>query len=289
MAVNIDNVYQRVLVIANKEQRGYITPQEFNLLAYKAQMDIFESYFYNYGGRLLSPNVDTQIITDAEILQDKILPFRTVQIIDNPIANLPVGSIGGLTYGHSSAIVSSYEIPKDIHYLETITNSTMSIAEEVTMPEFWKMLSLTKFRPFSILKPIFARGPISGSSTIHNAAGVDDGNIRAKHVKTGTISKGNLVITPGVGTLEGKSGLKLLENITCTFIRKPKKPAWAYVVVDEKPLYNPNMAVDFELHASEESTLTNKILELAGVVINKPDLSELILRNEGMKDAIKNQ
>ena len=31
MAVNIDTVYQRVLAIANKEQRGYITPQEFNL------------------------------------------------------------------------------------------------------------------------------------------------------------------------------------------------------------------------------------------------------------------
>ena len=30
--VNIDTVYQRVLAIANKEQRGYITPLEFNLL-----------------------------------------------------------------------------------------------------------------------------------------------------------------------------------------------------------------------------------------------------------------
>ena len=32
MAVSIDTVYQRVLTLANKEQRGYITPQEFNLL-----------------------------------------------------------------------------------------------------------------------------------------------------------------------------------------------------------------------------------------------------------------
>ena len=40
--VNVDRVYQRVLALANKEQRGYITPQEFNLLANHAQMDIFE-------------------------------------------------------------------------------------------------------------------------------------------------------------------------------------------------------------------------------------------------------
>jgi len=45
MAVSIDTVYQRVLAIANKEQRGYVTPQEFNILANQAQMSIFEQYF----------------------------------------------------------------------------------------------------------------------------------------------------------------------------------------------------------------------------------------------------
>ena len=45
--VSIDTVYQRVLALANKEQRGYITPQEFNLFADYAQMDIFEQYFYD--------------------------------------------------------------------------------------------------------------------------------------------------------------------------------------------------------------------------------------------------
>ena len=45
--VSIDTVYQRVLALANKEQRGYITPQEFNLHANQAQLDIFEQYFYD--------------------------------------------------------------------------------------------------------------------------------------------------------------------------------------------------------------------------------------------------
>ena len=47
MAVSVDRVYQKVLALANKEQRGYITPQEFNLFADHAQMDIFEQYFYD--------------------------------------------------------------------------------------------------------------------------------------------------------------------------------------------------------------------------------------------------
>ena len=45
--VNVDTVYQRVLALANKEQRGYITPQEFNLFANQAQMETFEQYFYD--------------------------------------------------------------------------------------------------------------------------------------------------------------------------------------------------------------------------------------------------
>ena len=45
--VSIDTVYQRVLALANKEQRGYITPQEFNLFANQIQMDMLEQYFYD--------------------------------------------------------------------------------------------------------------------------------------------------------------------------------------------------------------------------------------------------
>ena len=63
MAINIDTVYQRVLAIANKEQRGYITPQEFNLMANQAQMSIFESYFYDKNVRerlepIVNPETD---------------------------------------------------------------------------------------------------------------------------------------------------------------------------------------------------------------------------------------
>ena len=47
MAVSVDTVYQRVLAFANKEQRGYITPQDFNLFACQVQQEILEQYFYD--------------------------------------------------------------------------------------------------------------------------------------------------------------------------------------------------------------------------------------------------
>ena len=40
-----DSVYKTVLNILNKENRGYVTPAEFNTLAKQAQNEIFEGYF----------------------------------------------------------------------------------------------------------------------------------------------------------------------------------------------------------------------------------------------------
>jgi hypothetical protein len=76
MAVNVDTVYQRVLAIANKEQRGYITPQEFNLLANQAQMDIFEQYFYDINQFERAPGNYTEYANMSHILQEKISPFE---------------------------------------------------------------------------------------------------------------------------------------------------------------------------------------------------------------------
>jgi len=79
MAVSIDTVYQRVLALANKEQRGYITPQEFNLFANQAQMDIFEQYFYdiNQFGRI--PGNNTEYSDMLTLLNEKIAIFKTAR------------------------------------------------------------------------------------------------------------------------------------------------------------------------------------------------------------------
>ena len=94
----------------------------------------------------------------------------------------------------------------------------------------------------------------------------------------------------------GSTGISILpdpgaDTVLCDYIKRPADPKWGYVVVGDKALYNAASpsTVPFELHASEESTLTNKILELAGIVINKPGLSEVILRNEAVKEANENK
>jgi hypothetical protein len=101
--VIVDTVYQRVLAIANKEQRGYITPQEFNLFANQAQMDIFEQYFYDLNQFLRIPGNDGAYSDMVNILQEKINIFETTSgplTLTNDVVTFPpntyrLGSIHG--------------------------------------------------------------------------------------------------------------------------------------------------------------------------------------------------
>ena len=76
MAVNVDTVYQKVLALANKEQRGYITPQEFNLFADHAQMDIFEQYFYDLEKRQRGTGNELDYADIVTNLEEKISMFE---------------------------------------------------------------------------------------------------------------------------------------------------------------------------------------------------------------------
>ena len=102
--VNIDTVYQRVLALANKEQRGYITPQEFNLFANQAQMDIFEQYFYDLNQFLRVPGNDTAYSDMITLLEEKIGLFEdSSSVTYNGGATLPANiyRLGTIRYDDS--------------------------------------------------------------------------------------------------------------------------------------------------------------------------------------------
>jgi len=100
MAVSIDTVYQRVLAIANKEQRGYITPQQFNLFANQVQLRIFEQYFYELDKFLRLPGNDSAYSDRINILEEKIAFFEKNKV--------PVVSVGGNTLGSQLQLNSNF-------------------------------------------------------------------------------------------------------------------------------------------------------------------------------------
>lgn len=76
MAINVNTVYQTVLLILNKEQRGYITPNEFNKIATQVQLSIFEKYFEDLNVALRKPGFQDEYADRVDNLEEKYLYLK---------------------------------------------------------------------------------------------------------------------------------------------------------------------------------------------------------------------
>lgn len=77
MAINVDLVYKTVLLILNKEQRGYVTPEEFNKIGTQVQLEIFETYFDDLNQQLRIPSNESEYADRQKNIDDKISIFKT--------------------------------------------------------------------------------------------------------------------------------------------------------------------------------------------------------------------
>jgi hypothetical protein len=77
MAINVNEVYKTVLLILNKEQRGYITPDEFNKTGTQVQLEIFEKYFEDLNQNLRVRQDETEYADRVKNIDDKISIFKT--------------------------------------------------------------------------------------------------------------------------------------------------------------------------------------------------------------------
>jgi hypothetical protein len=74
--INVDTVYKTVLLILNKEQRGVLTPDEFNKTATKVQLDIFEQYFESLNQQLRVSTSDVDYADRQRAIDEKLAPFK---------------------------------------------------------------------------------------------------------------------------------------------------------------------------------------------------------------------
>ena len=147
MAININRVYQTVLALANKEQRGYITPQEFNLFAQQAQMSIFEQYFYDLDQfkRLRGNEVDH--LDNAENLEKKIDNFAYSTAINGSASTIS-------SYG-SAYPIHSYDLPSDLYRIGDVRGGTgQGLIEKVSFKKFNQAMAAYLTRPTS-KRPIY--------------------------------------------------------------------------------------------------------------------------------------
>ena len=134
--VDINKVYERVLFVANKEQRGYITPDEFNSYATQAQLEVFESYFTKKAQLEQLPETTDDYSDIAANVEEKITFF------DNSI------TISGRTGG-------IYAYPENFYRLGLISvNGRM--ADEVSHKDL-TYINLSPLTAPTDTQPVFAR------------------------------------------------------------------------------------------------------------------------------------
>ena len=230
MAVSIDNVYQKVLAIANKEQRGYITPQEFNLFADRAQNEIFDNYFHVLKSSKKKPNEQMLYGDEVEMLEEKLHPFHVDTTVNVAAANLD--------------LPTAYK-------LISITRANGTKVTPINKSE----VQYTENNPLTratFTRSVFVRED-SGNVTVYPPADSTTWNVDTSN--------------PPDGVLDA-------ETFEVSYYHVPSTPNWAYIVTDEKALYIQNDSTDFQLHAGEEENLVSRILMLAGVTIQKPEISQ---------------
>ncbi len=76
MAVNVDIVYKTVLLILNQQQRGYMTPDEFNKTATQVQLTIFEGYASDLNQQYRLPDNDTEYGDRVKNIEQKLQFFQ---------------------------------------------------------------------------------------------------------------------------------------------------------------------------------------------------------------------
>ena len=244
MAISVDTVYQRVLALANKEQRGYITPQEFNLLANQAQMSIFESYFYAKNQRDRKEDARSNEIDESdigELLDAKLNPFRLI------------GDVTGGNTFEASVTISGTARP--VFQVGRVFSGNDECVK-LSLNEASRMLRSQRH-----ISTASGQFPIYCDST---AVGED---------------------------IQAYAGSAVaLTSLTAEYFAVPASVNWTYVVVNGKALYNNSDALieDFELHRSEEDTVVVKILELAGVIMNKPGMVQLAGQMAANEQQIQN-
>ena len=124
----------------NKEQRGYVTPQEFNLFAEQAQLDIFEQYFYdiNQFGRLHGNSTEYSDMLD--ILEEKLSVFEAPPV-NVTMANTGIGTLP-----------TNYRLGNVMH----TTNGVARIVEKLNKKDI-QILQMSPLTTPNLIRPAYTR------------------------------------------------------------------------------------------------------------------------------------
>lgn len=291
MAVNVNTVYKTVLLILNKEQRGYLTPDEFNKTATQVQLDIFNSYFQTENQQLRIPDNNSEYSDRIKNVQEKISVFQTSGSCSyvGPYFTLPSSST---LLSDSFSTVAGQQT----YILPTITSSDIDqnvvtvTFDGVVQPNTEWSISSNVITLTSVPSGVFTVVVNVSSSDFYKLGTViykDEKEV--EYVQPNELLELNL--SPLTKPTEYFPVYKYKDfkihvfptsinsNISCTYIKKPKNPIWNFETPSANNnyqyIYNSATSVNFDLHPSEQTSIVEKILLYSGVIVNDPTIIQV--------------
>jgi len=244
--MTIDEVYRLVQTFSNKEQRGFISPKDFNLLAKQAELELYNKRLSivmeksqpkkaaGYYGESLSPLVAEQDIS----------PFLTLTELDGLSSNNSVPASGADGTSSSFGYIKSMYISESNEY-DINTNIPVEI---VSADNLQQVLRSSLAKPSMEYPVALLSGGSSGSKRIS--------------IFPDTITK--------------------IHIWHYTYTNNPK---WNYVTIAGKPVYDASSSVGFALSPNTHGEIVIKILEYLGVSIRETELVQYAQANELKADS----
>tara|TARA_R110000765_G_scaffold144466_4_gene246466 strand:- start:1089 stop:2024 length:936 start_codon:yes stop_codon:yes gene_type:complete len=297
MAINVNTVYKTVLLILNQQQRGYITPDEFNKLGSQVQLGIFEGYMSDLNQQERVPQNDSEYANRVENIDEKIDIFKKYNagIYVNPYFITPATSTtatlsndfgaqaagvtifaipGATATGWNTTFNSQIRVKVNNIYISTFTwapttgvNGTMTLDSATVLND-------------TVLVELYVQDFYRLGSVIYN----DTIQAQIMNRKEWYLIKQAPLVAPTTSQPaflyeDEKIYLyptTIVSNINISYLRKPVDVTWAYSQGDlGQYIYNATSSTQFELHESEQTNVILQILSYSGVILQDPSIVQM--------------
>mgnify|MGYP000385445702 CR=1 FL=1 len=308
----INSVRNTVLAVLNKNNYGYLSPQDFNLYCLQAQMDLFEDYFYSYNNwisREVNRTSGTGYADIVKGLEEVIDAFSVTAPLLNESTStlnksdytLPTFALNGSDYYLLSKILVYQKIKAEGTTTGTLgagnilidSNATF-ITNGVAVGDVVGYVSPAGLPINAVVEIVTSETQlqletsltltqIGQEYTIYDPSQIKEVE-KVTHQKI-TMLNNSLLTQPTLtypAFVQNAASLKAFPvsiynqgQIICQYIRYPYAPNWTYLETSgQDPIFNPSAAdyQDFELPQSDEPNLVAKILQYAGVEIREGDV-----------------
>ena len=298
----INSVRNTVFSVLNKNNYGYISPQDFNLFAKQAQLEIFENYFTDYNTSVNKENArvsGTEYANMTKGIEESIDTFSVIKNFDqkgynkyftpsqtttgddyyllNKVLAYTTFKIGGTSDGYTinSLVDSTATFTSSVAVGDIVVN-TISLAQA-------EVMNVQNDTTLFLDENIFTQtGTPFDTYSIFNPE-----NFQVEKVSNSKISMlANSILTAPTKTFPAYSLNpdsvtvlpKTINNagqVFSQYIRYPKDPKWTYnTLTGGQPVFDQSQSdyQDFEVPLDDESGLVVKILQYSGMQIRETEV-----------------